>query len=308
MINEPASTEEEHVIFGVRARQRKRWLSVSVRGVAGTQRSATSAEVESAAKRLIDNDANSGTRPRKLVRVRQMALADFKEQQEAGLDAPHVAQLNAMIRRLTKSGPAPVPFISPYHGGADARVLTLLRDPGPKADATKGSGYLCIQNDDPSAESQALQFAAAGIEPSDVTPWNAYPWYINRAPTPNELGFGADALASLLEITPEVSVIMLQGVDAKKGWSVFRTRHRELIEDRKLSVVGTCHPSPQALFHPDPEVQARRYKHRMHTAAEVAAILRGDLQVSHGRYERIDGQPPQPTRYLPPVYGAPAIT
>jgi len=37
-------------------------------------------------------------------------------------------------------------------GGVDALALSISRDPGPKAGGTKGSGFLSIENDDPSAE------------------------------------------------------------------------------------------------------------------------------------------------------------
>jgi hypothetical protein len=31
-------------------------------------------------------------------------------------------------------------------------VLSVLRDPGPKIQDTIGSGFLCLENDDPTAE------------------------------------------------------------------------------------------------------------------------------------------------------------
>lgn len=292
------------MIFGVRARQRKRGFTVSVKGIGGSRPCFAIADIEKTARSLIDEFEVDGTPSHRLVLVRRMALTDFRDQQVAGVDAPHVADLNALIRELSMRGPAPVPLAAPYHGGSNSRVLTLLRDPGPKADATKGSGFLCIQNDDPSAESQTLQFAVGGIDPADVTPWNSYPWYVNRAPTPDELRAGADALAAVLGVLDRVSVIMLQGVHAKEGWRIFSGRHQELIEARNLSVVWTYHPSPQAMFHPDPSVRSTRYVHRMRTAAEVAGLLRGEIQLSSRPYARITEQPPIPPGQLQTIWGS----
>jgi len=55
-----------------------------------------------------------------------------------------------------------VPAIAPWHGGIEARVLSVLRDPGPKTLTVGGSGFLCIENDDPTAHRQAEMFAAVG--------------------------------------------------------------------------------------------------------------------------------------------------
>jgi hypothetical protein len=46
----------------------------------------------------------------------------------------HVAPLNLWIdERNEASAPEWLPFISPIHGGVNARIITLLRDPGPFA-------------------------------------------------------------------------------------------------------------------------------------------------------------------------------
>jgi hypothetical protein len=65
------------------------------------------------------------------------------------------------------------------YGGIDARMLSVLSDPGPMTDAkTGGSGFLCLENDGPTAERIATLLDEAGIAASDMNPRNAYPWYI----------------------------------------------------------------------------------------------------------------------------------
>ena len=53
----------------------------------------------------------------------------------------------------------------------------------------RGSGFLCLENDDAAAERFAALLAEAGIEPDRMIPWNAYPWYINRKPNAAELTY-----------------------------------------------------------------------------------------------------------------------
>ncbi|GAA4243232.1 hypothetical protein GCM10022255_001420 [Dactylosporangium darangshiense] len=51
----------------------------------------------------------------------------------------------------------------------DAWVVSILRDPGPATHEGTGSGFLCMENDDPTAEQQCLAFAEVGVTPSDIT-------------------------------------------------------------------------------------------------------------------------------------------
>jgi hypothetical protein len=90
-------------------------------------------------------------------------------------------------------------------------MLSVLQDPGPKTDtAHGGSGFLCLENDDNAAERFATLLADAGIAPARMTPWNAYPWYINRKPNAAELAAGLDPLRRLLGRLPHIRVVMLR--------------------------------------------------------------------------------------------------
>ena len=55
--------------------------------------------------------------------------------------------------------------------------MSLLKDPDPMTHRELGSGMLCFENDDPTAETLCGLFVGAGIEVGDITPWNAYPWF-----------------------------------------------------------------------------------------------------------------------------------
>jgi hypothetical protein len=78
----------------------------------------------------------------------------FRQQQFDDLRAPHIAPVNALVDELTDpAGRGWVPYVAPVYGGVDARVLCIQRDPGPKTHSgLGGSGFLCLENDDATAE------------------------------------------------------------------------------------------------------------------------------------------------------------
>ncbi|WP_037622856.1 uracil-DNA glycosylase [Streptomyces aureus] len=207
--------------------------------------------------------------------ARRMREEAFRVEQEQGRYDPHVRPVNEMVDALRdQDGRGWMPHVAPWHGGAEARVLSILRDPGPKTQEGGGSGFLCVENDDPTAELQAQIFEEAGIAPRDITPWNAYPWYINRSPNATELQAGAKVLKELLGLMPKAEVVLLQGNEAQDVWRRLLKTHPEAVRDRTLEVVSTYHPGRQALFVRDPEERARRAQHRIDSYQKVGAALR----------------------------------
>jgi hypothetical protein len=198
----------------------------------------------------------------------------FKADQRAQLMAPDIKPINQLVDRLSGfEGRGWMPYVAPIHGGTKARVLSVLRDPGPKTQNEGGSGFLCIENDDPTAESQAELFKRFGIKTADVLPWNAYPWYINRAPNAAELDAGASVLLELLSLLPALRVVLLQGRDAAAGWRRVVKKAPGLVADKGLTVVECIHPSRQALWARDPKVREQRLKQREAAYARVAQAL-----------------------------------
>lgn len=196
----------------------------------------------------------------------------FRASQEAGRYAPHVRPINELVDGLRDDTRGWMPHVAPLHGGTEARVLSVLRDPGPATRDGRGSGFLCIENDDPTAERQLRMFTDVGIAMADITPWNAYPWYINAAPRPAQLDAGVAPLVELLGLMTGVRVVFLQGNHARDGWARLTTRHPVLA--RKIDrVITTFHPGRQALFHPDPDVRRARAAHRESAYRDVAAAL-----------------------------------
>ena len=207
--------------------------------------------------------------------ARRMASEAFRGEQERDRYAPHVRAINELVDDLRDlDGRGWMPYVAPWHGGAEARVLSVLRDPGPKTQDTVGSGFLCLENDDPTAELQCRAFSEAGIDPYDITPWNAYPWYINRKPSASQREAGVGPLLRLINLFPRLRVVLLQGGDARDTWLRLRTRHPALVQGLKIEVVMTYHPGRQALWSRDPAIREARAQHRRLAYRHVSDALR----------------------------------
>ena len=158
--------------------------------------------------------------------VRRMADPVFRKRQFDGLREPHIAPFTELVDDLVAGGDRGwMPYIAPMYGGVNARVLSIFRDPGPKTQNDTGSGMLCCQNDDPSAELHATLLTEAGIPVAELLPWKASPWYITRKPTGKERDSAADALKRLIALAPRIRIVMLHGGDARTGWRRFARRY-----------------------------------------------------------------------------------
>jgi hypothetical protein len=172
----------------------------------------------------------------------------FRRSQEEGIRLPHIAPLNALVDDLRdEGGRGWVPYIAPIYGGVEARMLSVLRDPGPMTHAASGgSGFLCLENDDASAERFATLLDEAGIAVPDMNPWNAYPWYINRGLSAQEREAGVEPLHRLIALLPRLHVVMLNGKDAQDTWKRLVNRYPEVA--RRYLVLPTYHTSRQAFI------------------------------------------------------------
>lgn len=206
---------------------------------------------------------------------RRMRDPQFRQQQENGVRAPHIAPINALVDELRDdpSGRGWVPYVSPDYGGVDARVLNIHRDPGPKTHRQHdGSGFLCVENDDPGAERFATLLDGAGIPVGETLSWNAYPWYIyDRKPGAAELEAGVEPLRRLLGLLPRLRVVMLHGGSAQDGWKRLARRYPDLIS--RLEAVATFSTGNRA-FIGAPEVRAERMAKLKEAFARTAWMLR----------------------------------
>lgn len=174
------------------------------------------------------------------------------------LTAPHHAPLHAYVHTLISEVQVQdldVPEFDPLGGGVHARILCLLEAPGPKAAARLGgSGFISIDNDDPTAHNMFTLTQLAGVPREWFLAWNIVPWYVGsgdriRPVQQNEIAIGREHLRALLTLLPELRVVVTLGRPAADGWAELAPAFPH------LATLTTWHPSGQAL-NPHPERRA----------------------------------------------------
>lgn len=168
---------------------------------------------------------------------------------------PHIGPFNRLVDEL-RTEDEWMPYIAPLYGGVNAEVLAVFQDPGPKTQQGKGSGMLCVENDDVSAERHYNFLRNAGIAHDSLMVWNTYPWYINRKPSSAEIDRGLEPLRRVVELCPALRVVMAHGGAAQTAWRRFCLLNPDLVAS--ITTIETYHTSRQALFHKDPDVRAQR--------------------------------------------------
>jgi uracil-DNA glycosylase len=160
----------------------------------------------------------------------------------ARVDEPHVAPLNAMVRRIREEH-AGVPYFDPKSGGVSARILFLLEAPGPKA-----IDFISPDNNDQSAANMIRLLADAGIDRSESCFWNVVPFYIGnaertrlRAAKQTDLDAGEPWVVELLGLLPRLETIVLMGRHAQKARKMLLRLRPE------VRIVEAWHPSPRCL-------------------------------------------------------------
>jgi hypothetical protein len=205
---------------------------------------------------------------------RRMADPGFRAEQWRRRYDDHIAPINRLVDSMREAGPGHMPYVAPMYGGVHARLISILRDPGPKTLAETGSGFLCMENDDATAEAICRYFADADIDAREIVPWNAYPWYINRNPSAAELRAGIEPLFNLIQLLTDLRVIMLHGGAAKSAWSQFTRAHSRVMASRPITVIATYHTSRQAFWHRDSAVREARREHLRRAFAQAARCLK----------------------------------
>ena len=207
--------------------------------------------------------------------ARRMAEDRFRNEQWQHRYDEQIAPLNRLVDKLRcDSMLENLPYVAPMYGGVNARLLSVLRDPGTMTQANRGSDFLSMENNDATAEAVCEFFAAAGIEAADIVPWNAYPWFINRHPNAAELDAGVEPLKQVIDLIPGLRVIMLHGGAAHDGWRRLSRRYPNIVTQHGLHVIKTYHTSRQAFWHSDPVVREARRNHLRESFCEAALYLR----------------------------------
>jgi hypothetical protein len=150
--------------------------------------------------------------------------------------------IDLLVDRLRAESGLFVPYVSAKHGGADAPILSVLRDPGP---TTSRTGELSTDNADPTSRRQRELMTAVNLRAMDLTPWNAYPWAhdvkAHGVLDVEHVARGAVVLVEVIAMMRALRVLLLQGKEASWAWSIAAAFHPNL-QHSGFQVVTTCHP------------------------------------------------------------------
>jgi hypothetical protein len=150
------------------------------------------------------------------------------------------ASLTAFVADLRQRMTVNVPDFDPLGGGQDLTILFLFEKPGPMTDASRnrkpGSGFISINNDDPTAEASFHFMKAAAIPRRDTVLWNVIPWWDGQiAFTSADRHLAMQELDRLLGTLTRLHTVVL----------VKRTAAKARAHFRDLRVIESPHPSPK---------------------------------------------------------------
>lgn len=157
-----------------------------------------------------------------------------------------VIPFSTLIERIQteKGANYQVPRFDPNNGNENARYLFLLEAPGPKAMQT---GYVSLNNPDPTARNFLRQMHQAGISAKEIALWNVVPWYLGshehkkiRAATAADVQESSTYLHMLINLMPRLECIVLVGAAARNA-HVFLSQHTT------ARILSCHHPSSRVL-------------------------------------------------------------
>lgn len=170
-------------------------------------------------------------------RPRSMRDSAVRERRRAMLELPHMAPFVAYAEKLRRNSGVEVPHFDPLDGGIEAKALFLFEKPGPMTADGSGSGFISQNNDDPTAKATYRFMRQAGIARKLTVAWNVVPWWNGtRKVTGAELRQGVASVEGLIELLPNLRVVLLIGTKAGRAeWP---------LKDTGVVLLCSDHPSP----------------------------------------------------------------
>ena len=131
-----------------------------------------------------------------------------------------------------------------------ATVLAVLRDPGNPG--AKKSGKCSIDNDDPTARRQKKIINEVGVGRTEIVFWNFFASYDagkDRGAVSQEKW--ADELEGLIELMPNLEVILVFGTEAWQGMRFVKLK-------KSINLIAAPHPSDLGVRRPGAEDRLKR--------------------------------------------------
>ena len=168
-----------------------------------------------------------------------MSDAAHRSAQRQRLLEDHIAPITRFVERLRLRHGVGVPYVDPDCGGTQAKLLFVLRRPGPRAAETQ---FLSVGNPDQTARNHLNALAEIGIPYDATMMWNIVPWFgpVGDPFAPTDLEAGAKYLSELLPILPHVRSVLFVGRDAQAAIPAVAL-------PKGVRSFSSPHPSPQNL-------------------------------------------------------------
>jgi uracil-DNA glycosylase len=170
-----------------------------------------------------------------------------RDRAAAAIELPHVRALNQLVDRIeADTGLDNLPYIDPLFGGVAAELLFVLKAPeGDASPELHDRRFLSWDNDDAGAANFFRTCAAYGLDRRRCTAWNACPFPI-KGDTPSrfELGRAEPYTRRMLELLPQLRVVVLLGRPAQHAWM------KMALTGPDVQLVHGASPSPPGINHP----------------------------------------------------------
>ncbi len=215
-------------------------------------------------KHDVVTDESSEDEPKSLSRKKVV------DARRAQLEAPHVAQLTAFVRKLQLKTHQKVPYFDPLDGGTSAEVLFLGETPGRRA---RQSNFVSRNNPDETANNFFQFNERVGLLRNRTISWNIVLWYIGnkkkiQATSAKDCKMGIQPLLDLLELLPRLRAVVFFGKSAQRA--IISVAN---LTTRRYQLFEAPHPSPQSV---------NRNKRNRHEIIRVLADVKSYLiRVNH---------------------------
>lgn len=168
-----------------------------------------------------------------------MSDAAHRKAQRQRLYEDHIAPITRFVDRLRLRHGDGVPYVDPDCGGTEAKLLFVLRRPGPRAAETQ---FLSGGNPDQTARNHLNALAEIGVPYDATMMWNIVPWYgpVGDPFGTGDLELGTKYLSELLAILPQVRSVLFVGRDAQNAIPAVAL-------PKGVRSFCSPHPSPQNL-------------------------------------------------------------
>ncbi len=150
--------------------------------------------------------------------VQRMADPTYQAQQWERRYDPNIEDVNRLCDTLSAlKADSSVPYVDPAHDVDGCKIVSLFSSPG----TALSSGFVSADNDDSSAVRLSEVYEFVGLQPEQVMPWNAFPWFLpegkERALTMDQINDGVKPLLHFLQQVPRASALIAHGADAHKA-------------------------------------------------------------------------------------------